>query len=251
MLVGTSQCRNAMIIRAASRAGRTVAGTYRADGAFSPADTARRHSGNNASHCIVAAWMRTTRRLFLLSGGAHRSMSRCACPDSTLRRCRLRTNRSADDIASAQALGRERQSAHVQAHPDRQSRRNRLPDHQDRAADGDRDGRGLFRRRPRRAACRDGRRGGPDRPAAGGRKLSGDRQDRRRLPQDRRRGGASGLRLSVRARGLSQGARRGRHRLHRAQSRGDRGDGRQDRKQEGGGRRQGLDRARPSRRDRR
>ena len=43
-------------------------------------------------------------------------------------------------------------------------------DHQDRPADGDRDGRGLFRGRPRRAACRDGRRGGSDRPAARGAK---------------------------------------------------------------------------------
>ena len=39
-------------------------------------------------------------------------------------------------------------------------------------------------------------------PAAGGAVLSGDRQDRRGLPADRRRGGASGLRLPVRARGL-------------------------------------------------
>ena len=46
-----------------------------------------------------------------------------------------------------------------------------------------------------------------------------DRQDRRRLPQDRRRGGASRLRLSVRARGLSARAGAGRHRLHRTQSR--------------------------------
>ena len=42
----------------------------------------------------------------------------------------------------------------------------------------------------------------------------------------------------------------GRHRLHRAQSRRDRRDGRQDRIQEGGGEGQGLDRAGPSRRHR-
>ena len=67
---------------------------------------------------------------------------------------------------------------------------------------------------------------------------------------ERRRGRASRLRLPVRARGLSQGAGRGRHRLHRAEPEGHRRHGRQDRVQEGGGGRQGLDRARPSRRDR-
>ena len=41
------------------------------------------------------------------------------------------------------------------------------------------------------------------------------------------------------------------HRLHRTQPQGDRRHGRQDREQEGGGQRQGLDRSRPSRRDRR
>ena len=72
--------------------------------------------------------------------------------------------------------------AHVQTNSDRQSRRDRLPDHQDGPPDGDRDRRGLFRGRPRRAPRRDGRRGGPDRAAGGGRKLSRDRQDRRGLP---------------------------------------------------------------------
>ncbi len=43
----------------------------------------------------------------------------------------------------------------------------------------------------RRAACRDGRSGGADRPAAGGRELPLDRGDRRRLPRDRSRRGAS------------------------------------------------------------
>ena len=43
------------------------------------------------------------------------------------------------------------------------------------------------------------------------------RQDRRRLPEDRRRGGPSRLRLPVRAGGLRRGARRRRHRLHRAE----------------------------------
>ena len=57
-----------------------------------------------------------------------------------------------------------------------------------------------------------------------------DREDRRRLPADRRRGGASGLRLPVRARGVCAGARRGRHRVHRAEPEGDRRHGRQDRR---------------------
>ena len=48
---------------------------------------------------------------------------------------------------------------YVQANPDCQSRRDRLPHHQDRAPDGHRDRRGLFRSRPQRAPCRDGRRG--------------------------------------------------------------------------------------------
>ena len=57
----------------------------------------------------------------------------------------------------------------------------------------------------RRAACRDGRRGGADRAAAPRRdSLSRHRQDRRGLPADRRRGGASGLWLPVRARRLSR-----------------------------------------------
>ena len=89
-----------------------------------------------------------------------------------------------------------------------------------------------------------------DRAAAGGAKLSGHRQDRRGLQIDRRRSGASGLRLSLRTRGLRHRARRGRHRLHRAQSQSHRRHGRQDREQKGRGRRQSFDRARPSRRDR-
>ena len=81
---------------------------------------------------------------------------------------------------------------------------------------GHRDGRGLFRGRRRRAPRPHGRRGGRDRPAAGGRELS--RIDRivEACAPDRRPGGPSGLRLSVRERGLRRGARGGRHRLHRA-----------------------------------
>ena len=45
-------------------------------------------------------------------------------------------------------------------------------------------------------------------PPAAAKSYLVDRQDRRRLQGERRRGGASRLRLSVRARGVSQGARR-------------------------------------------
>ena len=89
-----------------------------------------------------------------------------------------------------------------------------------------------------------------DRAARRGPVLSRDRQDRRRLPQDRRRGGPSGLRLSLRARGVRACAGRSEHRLHRPQSQSHRGDGRQDRIEEIRQRGQGLDRPRLSRRDR-
>ena len=60
--------------------------------------------------------------------------------------------------------------------PDRQSRRDRLPRDPHRAPHGHRDGRGLFRSRCRRAACRDGRRGPADRPASAARELSEHRR---------------------------------------------------------------------------
>ena len=81
--------------------------------------------------------------------------------------------------------------------------------------------------------------------------LSGHRQDRRSLPQDRRRGRASGLRLPVGARGVSAGAGEGRYRLHRSQRARHRRDGRQDREQEGRRQSQGVDRAGTPGRDRR
>ncbi len=90
-----------------------------------------------------------------------------------------------------------------------------------------------------------------DRSARGGQELSADRQDRGRLQGVGRRGGASRLRVPVRARGLPQGAGSRRRGVHRAEPEGHRRHGRQDRVEEGGGRRQGVDRARPSRRHRR
>ena len=64
-------------------------------------------------------------------------------------------------------------------------------------ADGDQDGRGLFRCRRARAACADGRRERAARPGAGGGVLPQGRADHRRLQGDRGRGGASGLWLPV------------------------------------------------------
>ena len=90
---------------------------------------------------------------------------------------------SRPSVDNASRLAATLAHSHVQAHPDRQSRRNRLPDHQDRAPARHRDGGGLFRRGPGRAARRDGRPGGADRAAARGRELPVDRGDRRRLPR--------------------------------------------------------------------
>ena len=81
--------------------------------------------------------------------------------------------------------------------PDRQPRRDRLPRHPLRPRHGPAHRRGLFRGRPRRHACRHGRRGRAARAGAGARQLSQHRtRDRSRAP-DRRRGRASRLRFSV------------------------------------------------------
>ena len=121
-------------------------------------------------------------------------------------------------------------NVHVQAYPDRQSRRDRLPHHQDGATPRDRDRRGLFGSRPGRAARRDGRPGGADRDARRRRELSRDRQDHRRRHLHGRRGRASGLRLPIRACGVRRSPDAGRDCLHRPQSAGDRCHGRQDRR---------------------
>ncbi len=60
--------------------------------------------------------------------------------------------------------------------------------------------------------------------------------------ESRGRGGAPGLWLPVRARGLPQSPGKSRHRLHRAEPQGHRGHGRQDRVEEDGG---GRARCRP------
>ncbi len=71
-------------------------------------------------------------------------------------------------------------------------------------------------------------------PARGGAELSVDREDRRGLQADRRRGGASRLRLPVGEPRVRRGAEGGGHRLHRPDAARHRGDGRQDRIQEAG-----------------
>ena len=82
--------------------------------------------------------------------------------------------------------------------PDRQSRRNRLPHHPHGAQDGRAHRCRLFRRRRKRAACRDGRRGGAYRRGAGRRKLSARRRDHRGGACDRRRGDPSRATASCR-----------------------------------------------------
>ena len=77
-----------------------------------------------------------------------------------------------------------------------------------------------------------------------------DRQDHRRLQSDRRRGGPSGVWVSLRARGVRRMRSPRRRSSSSARTRGDRGDGRQDRIEEIRQRRQGLDRAGLSRGDR-
>ena len=150
-------------------------------------------------------------------------------------------------LACRRASNSER---NVQEDPDREPGRDRLPGDQDGAADGDRDRRGLFGRRCARTACENGGRGGAARAAAGVGILSRRRADHRRLQGDRRRGGASRLRLPFRARELRQGAGQGEDRLHRPAAEGDRRDGRQDRIEEAGEGGGGQCRPRPSGRDR-
>ena len=145
-------------------------------------------------------------------------------------------------------LEAEAMRGHVQENPDRQSRRDCLPDHQDGAPHGHQ------ARSPsiptptlRRSMSRWPTRRSPSvrRPRRSPISTS------RRSSTPARQTGAEAVHpgygfLSERV-GLPARARRGRHRLHRPQRRGHRCDGRQDRLEEGGGRGRRLDRARPSR----
>ena len=129
---------------------------------------------------------------------------------------------------------------HVHQNPDRQPRRNRLPRHRHRPEDGHRDGGGVFRRRPRRAPCRAGRRSRAHRPGAQPRELPAGRQIIAACKQT----GAQAVHPGYGFLSENDGVRppgRGRgHRLHRPQALLDRRHGRQDRVQEAGagGRRQ-------------
>ena len=101
------------------------------------------------------------------------------------------------------------------------------------------------------AACQARRRGRAYRRLGRARLLPLDRQDRCRLQADRRRGGASRLRLPLREPALCRRARKRRHHLRRPAGQSHRGDGRQDHLQEArrGGR--CLHRPRPHGPDRR
>ena len=128
----------------------------------------------------------------------------------------------------------EKPPDHVQKNPHRQPRGNRLPDYQDRAPDGYRHGRGLFRCRCAQPVCRDGRRGGTYRPGGGGRELSVAEKIIAACKQT----GAEAVHpgygfLSERTSFAEALAARG-HRLHRPAGERHRRDGRQDRIQEAG-----------------
>ena len=94
-----------------------------------------------------------------------------------------------------------------------------VADHPHAEAHGHRVGRRLFRCRPLHACRAAGRRGGAPRPGARARELSQRRCRHRRLQGDRRRGGASRLRVPVGEHRLRRAARSRGHRLHRAHAR--------------------------------
>ena len=97
--------------------------------------------------------------------------------------------------------------------PDREPRRDRRADHPHVPRARHPVGRRVLRRRPRRAARRDGRRGLPDRPGAGLRVLPLDRRDPRGRPASR------GRRSSIPATGSWPSARSSRRRSARRASR--------------------------------
>ena len=153
--------------------------------------------------------------------------------------------------AGGRAFARGSGARHVFKNPDCQPGRDRLPNHQDRPSHGHQVRRRLFRGRRQRPPCRDRRREGVHRPGRLGPELSGDREDRRGLQEDRRPGGSPRLRLPFGKGRLLRGAEGRGHRLHRPRRAGHRRHGRQDRVEEAGqqGRRQ--HRARLPGRDRR
>ncbi len=107
-----------------------------------------------------------------------------------------------DAAREGQRSGLGRDGLGVRQGAGRQPGRDRHPDLPHAPRDGHRLGGGLQRGRPRGALRALRRRGVPDRPRAGDRELPEGAGDPRRGRQDRRRGGAPGLRLPGRERRL-------------------------------------------------
>ena len=149
---------------------------------------------------------------------------------------------------TARQASRLRASRHVQQDFDRQSRRDRVPDHPHRTTARRAHGCGLFDGRRQGDACRHGGRGAPDRAAAAARELSVDPPHPRSGARERRAGDPSGLRLPGGECGFRRGLRRCRDRVHRAERRLDPRHRRQGQRQGPDGTRRHPDRARLSRR---
>ncbi|MCY1524876.1 hypothetical protein D9M68_598330 [compost metagenome] len=128
---------------------------------------------------------------------------------------------------------------HLSQDPDRQPRRDRRARDAHRARHGLPHGRRVLARRCRRRARAPGRRIRVHRRVAACAELLEHRIDRCRSPRQRRRRGASGLRLPRRERRVRASVSRRRAGLHRPVARGHRRDGRQGRRQaaHAGGRR--------------
>ena len=103
-----------------------------------------------------------------------------------------------------------------------------MPRHPYRAASGDRHGGGVLGGGPRRAARRAGGRGGVHRRGDAGAELPQNRRDGRRLPRERRAGGAPRLRIPLREPCVQRGGGGRGRRVHRPAAGRHRVDGRQD-----------------------
>ena len=110
--------------------------------------------------------------------------------------------------------------AAVPAGPDRQPGRDRRPDHPGLPRAGDRIGRRLQRRGPRRRSCPRRRPGRPHRPGPGGRELPARRRDHRGGAGDRApRRSIPGYGFLAERADICRGRRSGRAHLRRADSR--------------------------------
>ena len=124
------------------------------DGIIDPAET-RLVLGLSISAALNAPIEPTRRPLRRLPDVTVSMMRRHAAhrsPGESRDPCSQRSRAFA--AAASAFVGAAAVSDDVPQNPDRQSRRDRLPGDPHGAADGDRDGRGLFRGRCRRAACR-------------------------------------------------------------------------------------------------